>query len=256
MYDAAVIGANIDLRETGVTDVVILENADEVIGSVFDDATGTWTLTTRDGEKYWTRVVIAADQYPGPQRDGVEPYLGVAMHGVPNYFLITGDDARAQLQYIVECLKVMERTGSIRIEVRRSSQQLYNERRAKRAVSTDWQRMRKRIPSAFDLTSGRRLDDEVYDGPAVLTIAGDRHAVRVRLTGQLDPIDGRYHWQGMVFSAPPATMPQPVLLTIDDRTAPARITEQTPWDSYAITGVGRPPFPLDDVELVVPGGNG
>ena len=32
-----------------------------------------------------------------------------------------------------------------------------------------------------------------------LTVAGAQREVRVRLTGHLDPLDGRYHWQGTVF---------------------------------------------------------
>jgi hypothetical protein len=97
------------------------------------------------------------------------------------------------------------------------------------------------------------LEHEVYDGPAVLTVDDDRHVVRVRLTGHVDPIDGKYHWQGTVFDAPDSLMPsQPVLLTIDDRTTPARITEETPWGSYSIAGVGAPPYRLDDIEHDIP----
>jgi Domain of unknown function (DUF4873) len=82
---------------------------------------------------------------------------------------------------------------------------------------------------------------DLYDGPAVLGIGDQRHPVRVRLAGHVDPIDGRYHWQGMVFDAP--AVEGPVLLAVGGRTAPARITEQTPWGSYSIAGVGAPPYP-------------
>ena len=86
------------------------------------------------------------------------------------------------------------------------------------------------------------LDPPVYDGPAVLTCGNARHAVRVRLTGHIDPIDGRYHWQGTVFDAPAVS--GQVRLAIDARCAPARITEQTPWGNYSIAGVGAPPYDL------------
>jgi hypothetical protein len=33
-----------------------------------------------------------------------------------------------------------------------------------------------------------------------------------------------------------------VTLTIDDRTAAARVVEQTPWGTHMIAGVGDPPF--------------
>jgi hypothetical protein len=87
-------------------------------------------------------------------------------------------------------------------------------------------------------------DDEVYDGPAVLRIGETDHTSRVRLTGHLDPIDGQYHWQGTVFDAlPDDVLKQPkVSLTVDGRTAQARITERTPQGIYGVTGVGTPPF--------------
>lgn len=86
--------------------------------------------------------------------------------------------------------------------------------------------------------------DSVYDGPATLRIAETDHPVRVRLTGHLDPIDGRYHWRGTVFeSIPDDVLKKPrVSLTIADHTAEARITERTAWGTYSITGEGAPPF--------------
>ena len=88
-----------------------------------------------------------------------------------------------------------------------------------------------------------------YDGPANMRVDDVDHPVRVRLTGHLDPIDGKYHWRGMVFDyAPQATpkMPKPVAVTIDDCTAEAQLTEVTPWGTHAVAGVGAPPYPLED----------
>ena len=86
--------------------------------------------------------------------------------------------------------------------------------------------------------------DEVYDGPAVLRIGETDYAARVTLAGHLDPIDGRYHWQGTVFEAlPDDVLKQPsVSLTVNGRTVDARITERTPQGVYAVSGVGTPPF--------------
>jgi hypothetical protein len=86
--------------------------------------------------------------------------------------------------------------------------------------------------------------DDVYDGPAVLRVADADHPVRVRLTGHLDPIDGRYHWRGTIFESVPddvLTTPR-VSLTIGDRCADGRITERTPWGTYSVAGEGAPPF--------------
>jgi len=178
--------------------------------------------------------------------DGMQPYLGVAVHGFPNYFFITGPDIGAQTRYVVECVGLMKQAASTRIEVRRSSQQVFNERACLKPAQLH------RVASAFDLSASASEDDETYDGAATLTIAGAGHPVRVRLTGHLDPIDGHYHWQGTVFSSLPEPLPDEALkqgraatLTVGNCSAPARIVEQTPWGTHSIAGVGAPPYALN-----------
>lgn len=105
------------------------------------------------------------------------------------------------------------------------------------------------LPATPTGTEHRAVDvdgaaDCGYDGPAILTVAATEHPVRVRLTGHLDPIDGRYHWRGTIFESLPddlLTRPK-VSLTVGDRTVAARITEKTPWGTYSVTGEGAPPF--------------
>ena len=84
----------------------------------------------------------------------------------------------------------------------------------------------------------------MYDGPAVLRVGDTDHSARVRLSGHLDPIDGRYHWQGMVFGElPDDVLKSPkVTLTVNGRIAQARLTERTPQGTYGVVGVGTPPF--------------
>ncbi|WP_173839611.1 DUF4873 domain-containing protein [Mycolicibacterium rutilum] len=85
----------------------------------------------------------------------------------------------------------------------------------------------------------------VYDGPAAARLDDTDHPVRVRLTGHLDPIDGRYHWRGMVFDlAAPARLPQKVRLLIGDRSADGQLTEITPWGTHTVVGVGAPPYEI------------
>jgi cation diffusion facilitator CzcD-associated flavoprotein CzcO len=175
--------------------------------------------------------------------DGMEPYFGVAVHGFPNYFFISEPDDGAQARYVAECVENMERTDSTRIEVRRSTQQVFNERVYVRDAQPQ------RVASAFDLTCGTGGDDATYEGAATLTIAGAAHPVRVRLAGHLDPIDGHYHWQGTVFGS--AALPDEALkqarsatLTVGERSASARIIEQTPWGTHTVAGVGAPPYAL------------
>jgi hypothetical protein len=96
--------------------------------------------------------------------------------------------------------------------------------------------------SAVDVVTEQR--DAVYDGPAVLRTGDTDYDVRVRLLGHVDPIDGRYHWQGTIFGTLPddvLTKPK-VTLTVNGRVAQARLTERTPQGIYGVVGVGTPPF--------------
>lgn len=84
--------------------------------------------------------------------------------------------------------------------------------------------------------------DDVYDGFAVID-NGDRDSrVRVRLTGHLDPVDGRYHWQGSILDGDMVAGTGPVRLTIGQRSVDARIVERTAQGMFSIAGVGEPPF--------------
>lgn len=140
-------------------------------------------------------------------------------------------------------MKLMERTASRRIEVRRSSQQVFNERAQLKPAQPHRQTGGL---EAFDLSSAATEDDQTYDGAATLTLAGARFRVRVRLTGHLDPIDGNYHWQGTVFDSLPETSlthARAATLTIGGRSAPARITEQTPWGTHSVARWAHRPMP-------------
>lgn len=88
-------------------------------------------------------------------------------------------------------------------------------------------------------------DDGVFDGHAELDVAGTRCDVRVRLAGYLSPIDGRYHWQGLVYGAPEG-LPAggSAQLWIGARGADARLVERIPSGQLMISGVGAPPYDL------------
>lgn len=168
--------------------------------------------------------------------DGAEPYFGVAAHGFPNYFTITGPHVTAAMRYVAECLQLMGR--HTRIEVRRSAQAVFNERVHLR--QPEW-----RVEaSAFDLSSAGDVDADAYEGPATLTVDDSSQRVRVLLAGRVEPIDGRYHWQGTVFGplSDAVKHARSVTVTIGERSAEARITEQTPQGAHSIAGTGEPPF--------------
>lgn len=85
----------------------------------------------------------------------------------------------------------------------------------------------------------------VFDGAAELDVAATPHQVRVRLTGHLNPLDGQYHWQGLVYGAP-ADIPagKTAQVNIGDRRAACRIVERLPSGPLMISGVGAPPYDL------------
>ncbi len=233
----------------------------ELAGSAIEAVTASG-IRTRDGVDHRVDAIVYGTGFSIPEQvsdrtlvgaggltirqawhDGMEPFYGVAVRGFPNYFFLTGPDAGAQTRYIAECLRLMERTASSRIEVRASSLRVFNER----AQLTPDQAPA--VASAFDLSSSAPDCDDAYDGAATLEIAGASHPVRVRLTGHLDPIDGRYHWQGTVFGSPRRPLPDAALrqpraatLTVGRRRAAARIVEQTPWGTHSVAGVGAPPY--------------
>ncbi len=234
----------------------------ELVTSPIDTVTASG-IRTRDGVQHDADTIVYGTGFAIPAglsdatlvgaggltiqqawHDGMEPYLGGAVHGFPNYFMVSGPEFEPAVRYVVECLKLMKRGTGTRIELRRSNQQVFNERVHMRRPS---QRL---MASAFDLSSSFDMHD-VYDGVAGLTLADTCRQVRVRLTGYIDPIDGQYHWQGTVFDQLPAEMTRArtVNLTVGERSASARITEKTPQGAHSISGVGAPPFALTDVEL-------
>jgi hypothetical protein len=252
IHDVAVVGvdcAEKRLAEAGITDVTVVD--DDLASAAFDEATHTWPLPSGRA-----RIIVTDQSRSG--RDGLTPYLGVAVHGAPNYFMVTGTDPviDARLDYIAECLALMRRERSTRIEVLYSTQRTFHMRGADKSERADapyWQRMAKAAPTAFDMSSHIGVADEVYDGPAILAIGDTAREVRVRLSGRLDPIDGRYHWQGTIlYALPEGTRAQAVTLTVGEQTAEGRITERTQQGGYQVAGVGMPPYALDDVEVVVP----
>lgn len=188
----------------------------------FDNSSEAWTLTTADGRCATAEIVVDARRSGDP---------AVAKHGMPNHFRIPGPDVRAQARYVARCLRLVERTGAARIEARG------------RVVAHRWRPQP--VAARFYLSGSEPEPDELYDGPATLTVDGHDVTGRVRLIGHLDAVDGRYHWQGTVFGTLPdnaRSRSAGATLTIEDRTVAARVVEKTPWGTHMISGTGDPPF--------------
>ena len=98
-------------------------------------------------------------------------------------------------------------------------------------------------------------DEDGYRGPARLAVGDDTIDVEVVLGGHLEPLDGKYHWYGRVarhvaLDAAKSAGVIGVGVSIDDReSAEGRLAEHDAWGNMRITGLGRPPFEREPVEV-------
>lgn len=97
------------------------------------------------------------------------------------------------------------------------------------------------------------LGDDGYSGPAEL-VAGDTVIpVQVVLSGQVEPISGRYAWYGRVGASEQVTalMAQPsardgIRLRTPWATVETALSDVDPWGRPRVSGSGRIPFPVLD----------
>ncbi|WP_433206165.1 DUF4873 domain-containing protein [Nocardia sp. CA-107356] len=272
----------------------------------FDDETDRWHVRTTDGRLFQPRAVVLAPgslhepsvpDFPGPDmfrggsfhfdqhivgangltlqqawRDGMAGFLGVAVHGFPNLFLIMGPNSgggkrsiafmiEAQARYIRRCLDLMRRTSNTRIEVRAATQHEFNRRLPSKHAGTMWnsgarRALRRPDPGHYDLTvPADREPAYEYSGPALLDAPGAEVPVEVTLSGHCDPIDGHYHWYGRLAPGDGGELPDPgraeVFLTLPGGPPTAgRLQERDPWGNVRIVGIGTPPYPLETVDPV------
>ncbi|MGO4200701.1 DUF4873 domain-containing protein [Rhodococcus sp. TAF43] len=102
-------------------------------------------------------------------------------------------------------------------------------------------------------------DDEPagYRGPAQVTVGGHRPViVDVELSGNFEPISGRFVWRGRVRELTAAlggdvAVPAGTELTIAtaEGTGVAAVSDLDLWGSHMVDGLTRPPFPaMEDTE--------
>lgn len=115
------------------------------------------------------------------------------------------------------------------------------------------------------MTAGNKYSDGVtdftedepdgYRGPAHVTVAG--HApvtVDVELSGNFEPISGRFVWRGRVRELTHAvgadvTAGTELIISTPEGSGVARVSGLDLWGSHMVDGVTRPPFPvLEDTE--------
>ncbi|MEV4562781.1 NAD(P)/FAD-dependent oxidoreductase [Nonomuraea sp. NPDC049419] len=131
-----------EIRPRSLVDAAGVEHpADAIVyGTGFKvvDALTEQHITGRDG-------VSIQDAW----KDGVEAYLGVATAGFPNLFFLLGPNTglghnsvvfmiEAQVRYVLECLRLLSRTGARAIEVRPEAQRAFNERLRRRLDPLVW----------------------------------------------------------------------------------------------------------------------
>jgi cation diffusion facilitator CzcD-associated flavoprotein CzcO len=124
------------------------------------------SIVTADGSEYEIDTLILGTGFqvmpvadPLTGRDGValakrwalrrEAYLGTTVAGYPNYFMLVGPNTatghtsvllylEAQLEYIVQALRHMERVGAASLDVRPERQNVFNREIQERLASSVW----------------------------------------------------------------------------------------------------------------------
>jgi hypothetical protein len=85
---------------------------------------------------------------------------------------------------------------------------------------------------------------EGYEGEVTVTVDGaPPRSARAALAARFDPLAGHVVWSGRVaVGLAPRT---PFAITTPHGTAFAESTETDAWGNTRLTGVGRPPFPVE-----------
>jgi hypothetical protein len=100
------------------------------------------------------------------------------------------------------------------------------------------------------------MSAEGFDGAATLRGGDVRVRVTVRLSGHVDPLDGRFHWGGRidpderVVGLLRAGRRDVTLQVGDARPLPARLTEADPWGGVILAATGQPPWPAPEARIL------
>lgn len=229
------------------------------IGEVTDDA-----VHTADGGRHRAEVIVYATGFAVTDKakylqvtgrggrglaqawaDGPEAYLGMAVHGFPNYFTIMGPNTgvgnqsvvfviEAQLRYIITCIKALAQRSATRVEVKSHVQEQFNRELQRDSEGTVWTAggcdswyldgggvnraiwpastlsywRRTRRPDLADFDYGSAGDGGSDDYRGAATLIGNDGAeieVQVALSGSYEPLAGAVRWLGRVACADGST---------------------------------------------------
>ena len=149
-YYPALARPNVDLVDRGVAEVranaVVTRDGTEHPADVIIFGTGFHVTDAFDGAHITGRNGVKIQD---AWRDGMEAYLGVAVSGFPNLFLLLGPNSglghnsmvfmiEAQTRYVRQCLEVLRREGGRSIEVRAGVQSAFNRRIQARLKDAVW----------------------------------------------------------------------------------------------------------------------
>jgi hypothetical protein len=93
------------------------------------------------------------------------------------------------------------------------------------------------------------MTDEGYAGPAALSASGAVVTVQVRLSGRIEPLDGRYHWAGRIAPHEAVTrlfdagLRSAALRIADQDSVQVRLSEVDPWGAVRVSATSAPPWP-------------
>jgi cation diffusion facilitator CzcD-associated flavoprotein CzcO len=96
------------------------------------------------------------------------------------------------------------------------------------------------------------VSDDGYAGPATLDAAGSEFSVQVRLSGRVEPVDGRYHWAGRIVPQDAVarlvrTGVRSATLRIGDGAPVAvHLGDVDPWGAVRVRATSPPPWPEPD----------
>ncbi|MGB5795249.1 MAG: FAD-dependent oxidoreductase [Mycolicibacter algericus] len=175
-------------------------------------------------------------------RDGVQSYLGVATHGLPNYFTLLGPNSgvgnqsilfmiEAQTRYVVALLAAMRAREATRVEVKSHVQDQFNRDLQRKSADTVWtsggcsswyldadgtnravwpastlsywRTTRKAGSNDFEFTRADDRHDDEYHGPAhVIAEDGREFPVRAHLLALYQPLAGTVCWSGRLDPSP------------------------------------------------------
>ncbi|MFZ2242293.1 MAG: DUF4873 domain-containing protein, partial [Gordonia amarae] len=190
------------------------------------------------------------------EKHGERAYLGVARHGMPNYFLAADPTAAAHAAAVATALWKRKRT---RVDVKPHLQAQFN-----RNVELGWHKLNPTLTTKPDLSDYRFTDaherdeqdnEDDYCGPAVLTTEdGSSFEVKIHVIATYQPTEDTVRWYGRVLPSEAQKrahqrLNQPATIQVGDH-APvaALLTDADPWGGSQITGAGDAPYVIPLVE--------